>query len=173
MRDVLRGLPWTLLGVAALAIFALADLAAINTFGFRWVVGFLVTVMVLGIAKSVGAAISQRRCPPQCGHKERENIVSEAERVRGLVARMEHHELCPRLTNLTDKDIQNPYPVVCHRCDLEAALAAEPTPPTDVTEILREGFHLVESAFAHVSHGGPTRKDAEDWLAKAKAVLGE
>ena len=55
----------------------------------------------------------------------------------------------------------------------EAALAAEPTPPTDVTEILREGFHLVESAFAHVSHGGPTRKDAEDWLAKAKAVLGE
>ena len=81
--------------------------------------------------------------------------MSEAERVRGLVQRL--------------RDINHDY---CAG-EVEAALAAEPTPPTDVTEILREGFHLVESAFAHVSHGGPTRKDAEDWLAKAKAVLGE
>ena len=39
--------------------------------------------------------------------------------------------------------------------------------------VLREGKDLVESAFVHVSHGGPTRTDAEAWLNKAKEVLAE
>jgi hypothetical protein len=36
---------------------------------------------------------------------------------------------------------------------------------------LQSGVELVESAFAHVSHGGPTRADAEKWLKKAKEAL--
>lgn len=38
---------------------------------------------------------------------------------------------------------------------------------------LQEGIALVESAFAHVSHGGPTRADAEKWLNQAKHALEE
>ena len=40
-------------------------------------------------------------------------------------------------------------------------------------EVLREGKELVENTIAHVSHGGPTRADAEAWLEKAKAALAE
>lgn len=36
---------------------------------------------------------------------------------------------------------------------------------------LLEGLELVERAFAHVSHGGPTRADAEAWIKKAKEAL--
>jgi hypothetical protein len=36
---------------------------------------------------------------------------------------------------------------------------------------LRAGVDLVSNAFAHVSHGGPTRADAEKWLETADAVL--
>jgi hypothetical protein len=37
---------------------------------------------------------------------------------------------------------------------------------------LQEGVDLVSSAYAHVSHGGPTRKEALDWIKKANIVLG-
>jgi hypothetical protein len=43
----------------------------------------------------------------------------------------------------------------------------------DMREVLQEGFELVESAFVHVSHGGPTRADAERWIERAGAVLAE
>jgi len=36
---------------------------------------------------------------------------------------------------------------------------------------LESGLALVESAFAHVSHGGPTRADAEKWIAEAKSAI--
>ena len=36
---------------------------------------------------------------------------------------------------------------------------------------LEAGLQLVESAFAHVSHGGPTRTDAEKWINHARAAL--
>lgn len=40
-------------------------------------------------------------------------------------------------------------------------------------ETLRQGKDLVESTLAHVSHGGPTREEAEKWLANAKVALQE
>lgn len=40
-------------------------------------------------------------------------------------------------------------------------------------ETLRQGKDLVERTLAHVSHGGPTREEAEKWLAKAKEALQE
>lgn len=68
------------------------------------------------------------------------------------------------------------------KADLEPIWAAQrnkaPAPtiqqqatPADLREALAEGVAIVESAIAHVSHGGPTREDAEKWLQKAKAVL--
>lgn len=33
-----------------------------------------------------------------------------------------------------------------------------------------EAFDLIESAFAHVSHGGPTRAEAEKWLADNRSL---
>ena len=33
------------------------------------------------------------------------------------------------------------------------------------------GYELVSTAYAHVSHGGPTREDAEAWLAAAKQAI--
>ena len=38
-------------------------------------------------------------------------------------------------------------------------------------EILKSGVQIIEDAVAHVSHGGPTREDAEKWLRKAKNIL--
>jgi hypothetical protein len=38
---------------------------------------------------------------------------------------------------------------------------------------LLKGIELVENAFAHVSHGGPTRADAEAWLKEAREAIGE
>jgi hypothetical protein len=38
-------------------------------------------------------------------------------------------------------------------------------------EVLQSGLALVESAFAHVSHGGPTRADAEKWIQEARNAL--
>jgi hypothetical protein len=40
-----------------------------------------------------------------------------------------------------------------------------------LANLLERGVTLVESAVTHVSHGGPTRADAENWLLQAKAVL--
>jgi hypothetical protein len=40
-------------------------------------------------------------------------------------------------------------------------------------EVLRQGKNLVESAFLHVTHGGPTRADAEKWLELAREALAE
>jgi hypothetical protein len=42
---------------------------------------------------------------------------------------------------------------------------------SEVRIALLRGIELVESAFAHVSHGGPTRADAEAWLKRARAAL--
>lgn len=36
---------------------------------------------------------------------------------------------------------------------------------------LSKGCDLVESAFSHVSHGGPTREEAEKWVKSARRVL--
>jgi hypothetical protein len=38
-------------------------------------------------------------------------------------------------------------------------------------KILEAGRDLVQSAFAHVSHGGPTRADAERWLKQVAFML--
>lgn len=38
-------------------------------------------------------------------------------------------------------------------------------------KVLEDGLALVESAFAHVSHGGPTRADAEKWIKRAKLFV--
>lgn len=43
----------------------------------------------------------------------------------------------------------------------------------ELYKCLQEGRDLVASAFAHVSHGGPTRKDAEKWLEKVAIALAE
>ena len=37
--------------------------------------------------------------------------------------------------------------------------------------LLERAVVMTESALSHVSHGGPTRADAENWLLQAKAVL--
>lgn len=39
-------------------------------------------------------------------------------------------------------------------------------------KVLESGLALVESSFAHVSHGGPTRAEAEQWLKEARNVFG-
>jgi hypothetical protein len=56
----------------------------------------------------------------------------------------------------------------------EARLETESLRPLikSYQNILRAGRDLVASAFAHVSHGGPTRADAEKWLDDADAALG-
>ena len=51
------------------------------------------------------------------------------------------------------------------------ALAPVATGETGQREVLQAGYELIESAFAHVSHGGPTRADAEKWLERARKVL--
>ena len=38
-------------------------------------------------------------------------------------------------------------------------------------ELLLEGFNIISSAHAHVSHGGPTREEASAWIKKAEEVL--
>ncbi len=40
-------------------------------------------------------------------------------------------------------------------------------------EALQAGVELVESSVAHVSHGGPTRAQAEAWLELGRAVLAQ
>jgi hypothetical protein len=40
-----------------------------------------------------------------------------------------------------------------------------------IRQLLISGVELVQSAFAHVSHGGPTRADAEKWLTEARNEL--
>jgi NTP pyrophosphatase (non-canonical NTP hydrolase) len=54
--------------------------------------------------------------------------------------------------------------------ELRAALAESPA-TEGLRDALQKGIDLVESAFAHVSHGGPTRADAEKWLKEARNVL--
>lgn len=41
----------------------------------------------------------------------------------------------------------------------------------EVREALRKGIAMVESSVSHVSHGGPTIKEAEAWLDAARKVL--
>lgn len=45
--------------------------------------------------------------------------------------------------------------------------------PSDVRKALEDGIALVESAYAHVSHGGPTREDADRWLKLARTALAD
>jgi peptidoglycan/xylan/chitin deacetylase (PgdA/CDA1 family) len=45
------------------------------------------------------------------------------------------------------------------------------TSANPVRAALEAGLHLVESAYAHVSHGGPTREEAEAWMERAKKAL--
>ena len=53
--------------------------------------------------------------------------------------------------------------------ETEAALIAA---NNDLRKVLQEGCDLVESAYSHISHGGPTREDASAWIEKAKQFLG-
>jgi len=41
----------------------------------------------------------------------------------------------------------------------------------ETQRMLQGGIDLIESTLAHVSHGGPTRAEAEKWLEEAKNVL--
>jgi hypothetical protein len=40
-------------------------------------------------------------------------------------------------------------------------------------ELLTAGYHLLQNALAHPTHGGPTKADAEAWLRKVEQVLGK
>jgi hypothetical protein len=39
-------------------------------------------------------------------------------------------------------------------------------------ETLQAGLALIESADSHVSHGGPTKADAQKWILRARKALG-
>ncbi len=58
------------------------------------------------------------------------------------------------------------------RADELEALATAPPEQAELRKVLESGLLLVESAFAHVSHGGPTRADAEKWIQEARNALG-
>lgn len=38
----------------------------------------------------------------------------------------------------------------------------------ELEELLSKGYHLVESAVVHVTHGGPTIEQAQAWLTAVK-----
>ena len=42
-----------------------------------------------------------------------------------------------------------------------------------VYELLRRGRDMVQNTLAHVSHGGPTREEAEKWVQEATDALKE
>jgi hypothetical protein len=42
---------------------------------------------------------------------------------------------------------------------------------TNLRKVLEAGLALVESADAHVSHGGPTKADAQNWILLARKAL--
>jgi hypothetical protein len=73
------------------------------------------------------------------------------------------------------------FQMLCVKCldrglrRVRASIPAPAQPLVPATEGLRDalqkGIDLVESAFAHVSHGGPTRADAEKWLKEARNAL--
>ena len=56
---------------------------------------------------------------------------------------------------------------------MNATLAAKEAQIDRVRALVQEGCELVESAYSHVSHGGPTREEAIAWTKKARAALGE
>ncbi len=62
-------------------------------------------------------------------------------------------------------------PIWAQRNKVPAPTIQKQATAVDLRETLAEGVAMVESAVAHVSHGGPTREDAEKWLLRAKAVL--
>jgi hypothetical protein len=49
----------------------------------------------------------------------------------------------------------------------------EAVAPPELRKVLEAGLALVESTVVHVSHGGPTRADAEKWIQEARNVLGK
>lgn len=55
----------------------------------------------------------------------------------------------------------------------KASTSPAPASERELREALQAGKDLVESAFAHVSHGGPTRADAEKWIKQAERVLAQ
>jgi hypothetical protein len=46
-----------------------------------------------------------------------------------------------------------------------------PAAPLGMRGVLVSGMALIESSLNHVSHGGPSRTDAETWLTEARKVL--
>ena len=46
-------------------------------------------------------------------------------------------------------------------------------PMSQVLAVLERGHAIVLSACSHVSHGGPTRKEAEEWVRKAAAAIAQ
>jgi hypothetical protein len=59
-------------------------------------------------------------------------------------------------------------PCKCFNCDRSAWLKEKIAP---IEGHLRAGARMVESAYAHVSHGGPTREEAAAWVKKADELL--
>jgi hypothetical protein len=72
-------------------------------------------------------------------------------------------------------DVDNHYSeeVAAEMADFFRSRCAADTPTNTTYEVLRQGKDLVESTLAHISHGGPTREDAEKWLEKAAIALAE
>src|SRR6266404_2779830 len=54
---------------------------------------------------------------------------------------------------------------------VEPKMAALQLERDALSEALRTGHEIVSSAYAHVSHGGPTREEAGAWIDKAAALL--
>ena len=71
------------------------------------------------------------------------------------------------------KAVQDWIDHISNLANLRAIARESAQDPASKLEALREGIALVESAFAHVSHGGPTRAEAEAWLTKARKVVAE
>jgi len=41
----------------------------------------------------------------------------------------------------------------------------------DLLRILNSGYYLIDSAIAHVAHGGPTKAEAAKWIAEAAEII--
>jgi hypothetical protein len=52
-----------------------------------------------------------------------------------------------------------------------AALATQDARIEAAAKCLNDGARMVESAYVHVSHGGPTREEASLWVARADEIL--
>ena len=73
------------------------------------------------------------------------------------------------LARLRYRRLMNPNS--CANAQLIVALRNAAPALLACAEALQAGHDMVESSVAHVSHGGPTREDAENWLKQAQAAL--